>query len=118
MARNRGQAIIWSNAGPMHWRIYSALGGDVNVKFLWVNVKFLCDQFLTLCTGMLQHVRDAISQEKQGKKLYMDPGYRTELLWIRLNMEYLESTKQTLISAILLVEMTWHRPQTSIGTLM
>ena len=22
------QAIIWTNADPIHWRIYAALGGD------------------------------------------------------------------------------------------
>ena len=25
---NRRQAIIWSNADPIHWCIYAALGGD------------------------------------------------------------------------------------------
>ena len=25
---NRRQAIIWTNADPIHWRIYAALGGD------------------------------------------------------------------------------------------
>ena len=25
---NKRQAIIWTNAGPIHWRIYAALGGD------------------------------------------------------------------------------------------
>ena len=24
----RRQAIIWTNAEPIHWRIYAALGGD------------------------------------------------------------------------------------------
>ena len=24
----RRQAIIWTNADPIHWRIYAALGGD------------------------------------------------------------------------------------------
>ena len=28
LAPNRRQAIIWTNAGPIHWRIYAALGGD------------------------------------------------------------------------------------------
>ena len=28
MAPNRRQAIIWTNADPIHWRIYAALGGD------------------------------------------------------------------------------------------
>ena len=25
---NKRQAIIWTNAGPIHWRTYAALGGD------------------------------------------------------------------------------------------
>ena len=28
LAPNRQQAIIWTNADPVHWRIYVALGGD------------------------------------------------------------------------------------------
>ena len=28
LAPNRRQAIIWTNADPVHWRIYAALGGD------------------------------------------------------------------------------------------
>ena len=28
MAPNRRQAVIWTNADPVHWRIYAALGGD------------------------------------------------------------------------------------------
>ena len=25
---NRRQAIIWTNADPVHWRLYAALGGE------------------------------------------------------------------------------------------
>ena len=28
LALNRGQAIIWTNADPIYWRIYAALRGD------------------------------------------------------------------------------------------
>ena len=28
LAPNRRQAIIWTNADPIHWIIYAALGGD------------------------------------------------------------------------------------------
>ena len=28
LAPNRRQAIIWTNANPIHWSIYAALGGD------------------------------------------------------------------------------------------
>ena len=28
LAPSRRQAIIWSDADPVHWRIYMALGGD------------------------------------------------------------------------------------------
>ena len=30
LAPNRRKAIIWTNADPVHWRIYSALGRDDN----------------------------------------------------------------------------------------
>ena len=29
LAPNRWQAITWTSADPVHWRIYAALGGDV-----------------------------------------------------------------------------------------
>ena len=28
LAPNYRQAIIWTKADPIHWRIYTALGGD------------------------------------------------------------------------------------------
>ena len=28
LAPNMRQAIIWTNADPIHWRIYASLGGD------------------------------------------------------------------------------------------
>ena len=28
LAPNRRQVIIWTNADPIHWRIYAAQGGD------------------------------------------------------------------------------------------
>ena len=28
LALNRQQAVIWTNAVPIHWRIYTALSGD------------------------------------------------------------------------------------------
>ena len=31
-ALNKRQAIIWTNADPIHWRIYAALGGDELIK--------------------------------------------------------------------------------------
>ena len=33
---NRRQAIIWSNADPIHWGIYAALGGDELTEFYWI----------------------------------------------------------------------------------
>ena len=39
---NRRQAIIWTNADPVHWRIYAVLSGDeLNVLFLKCNVCIL-----------------------------------------------------------------------------
>ena len=26
------QAIIWTNAGPIHWRLYTLLGGDYLIR--------------------------------------------------------------------------------------
>ena len=33
---NRRQAIIWTKGGPIHWRIYAALGVGVGVGGGWV----------------------------------------------------------------------------------
>ena len=50
---NRRQAIIWTNADPVHWRIYAALGGT------WVNISsFLMSytyQQLTLQLKRVDH---------------------------------------------------------------
>ena len=32
LAPNRRQHIIWTNANPIHWRIYVAVGGD---ELIW-----------------------------------------------------------------------------------
>ena len=40
MAPNKQQAIIWTNADLIHWRIYVALGGDgvekENFHGIWI----------------------------------------------------------------------------------
>ena len=33
LAPNRWQAIIWTNADPIRWRIYAALGGDESTQW-------------------------------------------------------------------------------------
>ena len=33
LAPSRWQAIIWTNADPVHWGIYAALGGDELTKY-------------------------------------------------------------------------------------
>ena len=43
LAPNRRQAIIWSNADPIHWHIYAALGGD---EFTQVLLNLLESGFL------------------------------------------------------------------------
>ena len=35
LASNRRQAIIWTNADPIHWRIYAARGGWVGGLHDW-----------------------------------------------------------------------------------
>ena len=32
---NRRQAIVWTNADWIHWRIYAALGADVLIAMVW-----------------------------------------------------------------------------------
>ena len=34
LAPNRRQAFIWTNADPVHWPIYAALGGDELLLYL------------------------------------------------------------------------------------
>ena len=33
---NMRQAIIWTNADPIYWRIYAALGGDELKRFQYI----------------------------------------------------------------------------------
>ena len=53
----RRQAIIWTNADPVHWRIYAALGGDELTTILvashnylthWGRVTQICVNNLTI----------------------------------------------------------------------
>ena len=47
MATNRRHAIIWTNADPIHWRIYAAVGGDevthcgLVTSQIWINIGLL-----------------------------------------------------------------------------
>ena len=38
LAPNRRQAIIWTNADPINWRIYATLGGDELTQMFIVSV--------------------------------------------------------------------------------
>ena len=38
LAPNRRQAIIWTNAEPINWRIYATLGGDELTQMFIVSV--------------------------------------------------------------------------------
>ena len=38
---NRWQAIIWTNADPIHWRIYVALRGDELRIYKYWDMKFV-----------------------------------------------------------------------------
>ena len=42
LAPSKGQAIIWTNADPFHWRIYAALGGDQLSFYLLVQAVVWC----------------------------------------------------------------------------
>ena len=39
---NRRQAIIWTSADPIHWRIYAAPGGDELSHNWWANGSVIC----------------------------------------------------------------------------
>ena len=42
LAPNRRQAFIWTNADPIHWRIYAALGGDeLTVHDIWIDASYV-----------------------------------------------------------------------------
>ena len=53
LAPNRRQAIIWTNAQPIHGRIYAALGGDELIYPCNTNPASLVDQhFNTVVVSM------------------------------------------------------------------
>ena len=37
LAPNRRQVITWTNADPIHWRIYTAQGGDKSTLIVLIN---------------------------------------------------------------------------------
>ena len=45
LAPNRWQAIIWTNADPINWRIYATLGGDELTQMFIVSV---CESLSTV----------------------------------------------------------------------
>ena len=45
LAPNRRQAVIWTNADPLHWRLYVALGGDELTML--ITSKFWMSFFIT-----------------------------------------------------------------------
>ena len=61
LAPNKWPAIIWSNADPIHWCIYAALGGDELTY--WGRVTHICINKLTIIgsdNGLLPGQRQAI----------------------------------------------------------
>ena len=61
---NRRQTIIWTNAGPIHWRIYVALGGDESLpkNMAWISIvtfTVFCEMSLPIY-AMATHYSDVI----------------------------------------------------------
>ena len=46
---NRQQAIIWTNANPIHWRMYATLGGD---ELTQMYIASVCKPFSTVWAPM------------------------------------------------------------------
>ena len=56
LALNRHQAIIWTNADPVHWCIYVALGGDeltgsmgTNFCEIFIQIKIFLSKLISKC---------------------------------------------------------------------
>ena len=67
LASNRRQAILWTNADPIHWRIYVALWRDeliiysVKEMFAFAKIAIRFSELLSYLTGvttadMLRHL--------------------------------------------------------------
>ena len=63
LAPYRRQAIIWTNADLIHWRIYAALGGDALTR--WGRVTHICVGNLTII----------------GSDNGLSPGWRQAIIW-------------------------------------
>ena len=74
LAPNRRQAIIWTNADPIHWRIYAAPGGRS------VNVSNLCADSLltTMCENSYSKFLQLLSFTVISDK-YTCPLFQTKL---------------------------------------
>ena len=51
---NRRQAIIWTDADPIQWRLYAALGGDEMSLDIFL---FTTDAFLSYSNTSIQEVQ-------------------------------------------------------------
>ena len=81
LAPNRQQAIIWTNGGPVPWRIYTTLGGDElsQLKNFWGDKNWTKDIHLGLSPMLcniaelwIQNYRRIIHiQEKYSHNLYI-----------------------------------------------
>ena len=77
MAPNRRQAIIWSNADPIHWCIYAALGGDklkhklkrrIHYHYIY-NCHLL--QFTFFKTKYTRHIRNFAEVHLQNQGIFL-----------------------------------------------
>ena len=60
---NRHQAIIWTNADPVHRRIYAALGGDELKAFIQISLKFVTKVSIAKKTTLVKVMADAFTSK-------------------------------------------------------
>ena len=61
LAPNRRQAIIWTNAEPVHWCIYASLGGD---ELKRISIEYIPWNMCTTCVLLCYDYYDIISSQQ------------------------------------------------------
>ena len=97
LAPNRRQAITWTNDGPVHWRIYAAIGGDelrnqtdvsglvttlrpkLNREIFQFSVEFHWSLFPTVPTGVTSSLAQVMACHEQATSRYLNQWY---LSWL------------------------------------
>ena len=92
LAPNRWQVIIWTNADPIHWRIYAVLGGD---QLICLSMQY---HSLVYIYREKVHIKDSLSRKKNTCLSY--------LVNTMANDDLVQGAKAS--AGIMLMQLAWN----------